>query len=275
MKWLIGIGLIFLLAAGAIFLSALNWSHQRIINARYVELKNISGIEREVLDAEKNPALLAVGKLRIIGNIECSLILIDKDICVTAGHCILQAKEKFNFEGEVNPGFSSVIFKTSNGERIEDVSIKRVLKVEGKPDYAIVSLTKEIQNDQIEPLRISNLTMEEMVTREKRLGCAGFNGDSQGDGGMFMTVNRKIKILTETSEKDSIDTNCISFYGGSGGLFFEEKESGEFDFIGVIWGIRDEKYNELGEIVKDELVTTQITPVNAFFNELNKAKKEN
>lgn len=234
------------------------------------ELKNYSGVQREVFNAEKYPALLAVGKLKFIGQRQCSLILVAEDVAVTAGHCILEASKKFNFEGEVNPFFTSAVFKTKDGKRIEDVSIKRVLKVAEKPDYAIVRLTKKISRDEIAPLEISKPAIEEMIARENRLGCAGFNGDEMGDDGQLMTISRNIKILVETSAKDSIDTNCISYYGGSGGLFFEETGDKKIYCIGVIWGMADEKYNGRGELVKDENVSTQITPVSAFYDELKK-----
>ncbi len=233
------------------------------------ELKNNSDVKREVFDAEKYPALLAVGKLKLIGQRFCSLILVSEDVAVTAGHCFLESNVKFDLSQELNPAFAKVIFKTRDGERIEDVSVKRVLIAESKPDYAIVRLTKKISKDQIVPLKFLNLPVIKMIAETDKLGCAGFNGDRQGDGGELLTICRNIKIFAETSSKNLIDTNCISFYGGSGGLFFEEKDTGEFDVIGVIWGMTDEKFNEKGELVKDENISTQITPVSAFFKRLN------
>ena len=258
-----------------LFVTAFSGCRQQQNYIEPIELKNVSDVKREVFDAEKYPALLAVGKLKFIGQRQCSMILVAEDVAVTAGHCILEAGKKFNFEGEVNKFFTSAIFKTKDGKRIEDVSIKKVLIVSEKPDYAIVRLTKKITKDQIAPLKIFDLTIDEMIARQNRLGCAGFNGDKLGDDGMLMTISRNIKILKETSAKDLIDTNCISYYGGSGGLFFEEKDAGEVDFIGVIWGMADEKYNERGELVKDENLSTQITPVSTFYDELTKITKAN
>jgi Trypsin len=235
-----------------------------------VKLENKSDVIREVFEIKKYPALLAVGKLKIIGGRQCSLVLVAEDVAVTAGHCILEASARFNFTNEVNPYFTSAIFETKDGERLKDISVKRVLKVEQKPDYAIVRLTKKISKDVIAPLKISNLTIDEMISRSKRLGCAGFNGDILGESGQIMTISRNIKIFAESSASDVIDTNCISYYGGSGGLFFEETEDNKYNFLGVIWGMTDEKYNEQGELVKDENISTSITPVSAFYNELTK-----
>lgn len=264
-----------LIYIGYILLAAINSGCRQQENFnRLPEVKNKYGVEREVFNAEKYPALPAVGKLKFIGQRQCSLILVAEDVAVTAGHCILEASKKFNFKGEVNKFFTSAVFKTKDGKRIEDVSVKRVLKVVEKPDYAIVRLTKKISKDEIAPLEILKMTIDEMIAKEKRLGCAGFNGDEMGDDGQIMTISRNIKILAETSAKDSIDTNCISYYGGSGGLFFEETEDKQIHCIGVIWGMADEKYNERGEPVKDENVSTQITPVSAFYDELIKLAGE-
>ena len=233
------------------------------------ELKNDSDVQREVFNIEKYPALLAVGKLKLIGQRFCSLILVAEDVAVTAGHCFLESNVKFDLTQDLNPAFAKVIFKTRDGERIENVSVKRILIAESKPDYAVVRLTKKISKDQIVPLKILNLPVIKMFSMTDKLGCAGFNGDKQGDGGELLTICRHIKIFADTSSKHLIDTNCISFYGGSGGLFFEEKDAGEFDVIGVIWGMTDEKFNEKGELVKDENISTQITPVSVFFEKLN------
>lgn len=263
MKGICLIGLVF-------FINAFGGCRQPENSAKSKEPKNISSVQREIFNAEKYPALLAVGKLRFIGQRQCSLILVAEDVALTAGHCILEARKTFNFEGEINPFFTAAVFYTKDGKRIEDISVKRVLKVSEKPDYAIVRLTKKISKDVIAPLKISNLMIDEMISRQNNLGCAGFNGDIMGDDGQVMTLSRNVKILAETSVSDSIDTNCISSYGGSGGLFFEETEDKRIYCIGVIWGMADEKYNEQGELVKDENVSTQITPVSAFYGELTK-----
>lgn len=253
-----------------LFLTAFGGCRQPENVTKSSEPENISVVQREVFNAEKYPALLSVGKLKFIGQRQCSLILVAEDVALTAGHCILEARKKFNFEGEINPFFTTAVFYAKDGKRIENVSIKRVLKVAEKPDYAIVRLTKKISKDVIAPLDISNLTIDEMISRQNNLGCAAFNGDEMGDDGMLMTISRNIKILAKTSASDSIDTNCISSYGGSGGLFFEETEDKKIHCVGVIWGMADEKYNEQGELVKDENVSTQITPISAFYGELNK-----
>ncbi len=251
-----------------LFVTAFGGCRNQEIFTEPIKLENSSDIKREIFEAKKYPALLAVGKIKFIGQRQCSLVLVAEDVAVTAGHCILEASAEFNFRDEVNPFFTAIVFETKDGERIKDISVKRVLKVEQKPDYAIVRLTKKISKDVIAPLKISNLTIDEMISRSKRLGCAGFNGDKLGNDGQFMTISRNIKILAETSASDMIDTNCISYYGGSGGLFFEETEDNKFYCLGVIWGMTDEKYNEQGEVVKDENISTSITPVSAFYNEL-------
>ncbi len=241
-------------------------NHENFIEP--VKLENNSDVIREVFEINKYPALLAVGKLKFIGQRQCTLVLVAEDVAVTAGHCILEASARFDFRNEVNPFFTSAVFETKDGERIKDISVKRVLKVEQKPDYAIVRLSKKISKDLIAPLKISNLTINEMIGRSKRLGCAGFNGDKFGNDGQLMTISRNVKILAETSANDLVETNCFSYYGGSGGLFFEETEDNKFYCLGVIWGMTDEKYNEQGELVKDENISTSITPVSAFYDEL-------
>lgn len=263
------VGFIFL------FITASGGCRRQENSVESAELKNESEVKREVFETAKYPALLAVGKLKFIGQRQCSLFLVAEDVAVTAGHCILEAGKLFNFTGEENPVFTAAIFKTKDGERIKDVSVKQVLKVAEKPDYAIVRLTKKISKDVIAPLKISNLTIDEMISRSKRLGCAGFNGDEMGDDGQIITISRNIKILRETSADDLIDTNCISSYGGSGGLFFEQTADDKIYCLGVIWAMADEKYNERGELVKDENISTQITPVGAFYDELKKSSEEN
>lgn len=253
-----------------LFISAFGGCRRQENFVESAEPENESEVKREVFEIEKYPALLAVGKLKIIGQRQCSLFLVGEDVAVTAGHCVAEASKKFNFSGELNPFFTAVIFKTKDGKRIEDVNVKRVLKVAEKPDYAIVRLTKKISKDVIAPLKISNLAIDEMISRQNRLGCAGFNGDELGDDGQIMTISRNLKIFKETSAKDLIDTNCISYYGGSGGLFFEETEDKKIYCLGVVWGMADEKYNERGVLVTDENISTQITPVGAFYDELNK-----
>jgi hypothetical protein len=233
-----------------------------------------SKVKREVFDAAKYPALAAVGRINFIGQSWCSIILVAEDIAVTAGHCILKANRKFNLKKDFDPVWTSVNFKPDGIKRIAGVSVKRVLQAKMQPDYAIVLLNKKIPESVIKPLKISNLTFEEMRSSEASLGCAGFNGDKElGSGGLLLTISRNIKIIPETSSNKRIDASCFSTYGGSGGLFFREKHdaagsSGEYDFLGVIWGLTDEKLNENGRWVKDENVVTSITPVSAFYDEL-------
>ena len=240
-----------------------------------VEVKETSSkVVREVFDAAKYPALAAVGRINFIGGSWCSAILVAEDIAVTAGHCILKANYKFAVGKDLEEVWTSVNFKPDGFRRIEGVSVKRVLKAKLQPDYAIVQLTKKIPESEIKPLKISNLTFDEIRSEETSLGCAGFNGDKElGSGGLLMTISRNVKIIPESSSKKRIDASCFSTYGGSGGLFFREKSnsgtnSGEYDFLGVIWGLTDEKLNEKGELVRLEDVITSITPVGAFYDEL-------
>jgi hypothetical protein len=232
-------------------------------------------VKREVFDAVKYPALTAVGRINFIGGSWCSIILVADDLAVTAGQCFLKANYKFDLKRDFDPFWTSVNFKPDGFKRIEGVSVQRVLTAKMNPDYAIVRLNKKIPESVIKPLRVSNLTLDEMRLSEADLGCAAFNGDKElGSGGLLMTISRNIKIIPENSSKKRIDTNCFSTYGGSGGLFYREKPDAaknvnDYDFLGVIWGLTDEKLNEKGELVKAENVITSITPVSAFYEELN------
>jgi hypothetical protein len=236
-------------------------------------VEKIAGIKREVFDAKKYPALTAVGKINFISRRWCSLVLVAEDIAVSAGHCFLGEFILSDLSKDYKPNWAVVIFRKNGIERIENVYVKRVLKAEMNPDFAIVRLNRKIT--EIKPLKISALTLDEMRSGNVKLGCAGFNGDKElGDEGWTMTLTRNVKIVSETSEQNRIDVNCFSTYGGSGGLFFEEKQNAEtnvseYNFIGVVWGVTDEKLNEKGELVKGENVVTSITPVNVFFEGLN------
>jgi hypothetical protein len=233
-----------------------------------------SKVNREVFDAAKYPALTAVGRINFIGQQWCTIVLVSEDVAVTAGHCFLKANFKFDLKKDFEPVWTSVNFKPNGINRIEGVSVKRVLSAKMNPDYAIVRLNKKIPESLIKPLKISNPTFDEIRANETRLGCAAFNGDKElGSGGLLMTISRNIKIIPETSSNKRIDANCFSTYGGSGGLFFSEKydldkNAVEYDFLGIIWGLTDEKLNEKGELVKVEDVVTSITPVSAFYEEL-------
>jgi len=253
---------------------------QKTIDSQLLEGKSVennSAIKREVFDAGKYPALTAVGRINFLGQSWCSIILVSEDVAVTAGHCFLKANVKFNLTRDLTPFHTAVIFKSKTGERIEGVSVKRVIKATMNPDYAIVRLDKKIPESMIKPIKISNLTLAEIRSSEDKLGCAGFNGDKElGSDGLLLTISRNIKIIPETSSKQRIDTSCFSTYGGSGGLFYrtkhdDEKNVDEYDFIGVIWGMTDEKLSEKGELVKAENIVTSITPVSAFYDELTSA----
>lgn len=244
---------------------------------RAVEVKAASAkVVREVFDAAKYPALAAVGRVNFIGGSWCSAILVSPDIAVTAGHCILKANYKLEIGKDLDPMWTSVNFKPDGFRRIEGVSIKRVLKAKAQPDFAIIQLNKKIPETEIKPLKISNLTFDEIRSNEASLGCAGFNGDKElGSGGLLMTISRNVKVIPESSSKKRIDASCFSTYGGSGGLFFREKSNAdtnlsEYLFLGVIWGLTDEKLNDKGELVKLDDVITSITPVEAFYEELSK-----
>ncbi len=242
-------------------------------------VEKIAGVEREVFDVKKYPALTAVGKINFIGQRWCSLTLVSEDIAVSAGHCFLENNLKFDLSKDLESHWATVVFRVNGFERIENVYVKRILKAEMNPDYAIVRLNRKIS--EIKPLKFSSLTLGEIRANEANLGCAGFNGDKVlGDEGWTMTISRNIKIVTETSSKTRIDATCVSTFGGSGGLFFDEKTNAEtglkkYDLIGVVWGVTDEKLNEKGELVKDGNVVTSITPVSAFYGELTKIIGEN
>ena len=237
-------------------------------------------VRREVFDAAKHPALTAVGRINFIGGSWCSAILVAEDIAVTAGHCILKANRKFDIGKDLDPFWTSVNFKPDGVTRLEGVNVKRVLKAKLQPDYAIVQLSKKIPAASIKPLKFSDLSFEEISADEASLGCAGFNGDRElGGGGLLMTISRNVRVLPESSSKKRIDASCFSTYGGSGGLFFREQNdaennSSEYQFLGVIWGLTDEKLNEKGELVKLEEVITSITPVGAFYDELTAILKK-
>lgn len=262
-------------------LLAIVFSGCQQVSVKKDSVEKDSKVVREVFDVKKYPALTAVGKVNLIGRQWCSLTLVAEDIAVTAGHCFLESNFKFDLTKDLNPYYCPVIFKPDGVNRLQNISVKRVLKIQRNPDYAIVKLNKNIPESVIKPLKVSNPTFEEMRSNETKLGCAGFNGDKElGSEGMLMTISRNIKIVPELSSKERIDANCYSTYGGSGGLFFEEKynaetNSNEYSFIGVIWGVTDEKFNEQGQLIKDENVVTSITPVSVFYDKLTEILKKN
>jgi hypothetical protein len=258
----------------------LSASGQKTIEA--TPLENVSpelssGVRREVFDAAKTPALAAVGRINFIGQSWCTIILVAEDVAVSAGHCFLKANVRFDLKKDLNPFFTAVIFKPDGKEKIENVHVERILSAKLNPDYAIVQLSKKIPAGVIKPLKISRATFDELRADEARLGCAAFNGDNElGSGGLLLTISRNIKIIPESSSLKRLDASCFSTYGGSGGLFYREKidtatNVGEYDFLGVIWGMTDEKLNENGELVKADEIVTSITPVSAFYDELTSA----
>ncbi len=202
------------------------------------KVEKIAGVRREVFDVKKYPDLAAVGKVNFIVGKWCSLTLVAEDIAVSAGHCFLENNIKFDLSRDLEPNWAVVIFRKNGVEKIENVYVKKVLKASMNPDYSIVRLNRKVT--EVKPLQISVPTFAEMSANETNLGCAGFNGDKElGDEGWTMTISRNIKIVPETSEKNRVDATCFSTYGGSGGLFFEEKlnvetNTKEDSFIGVI-----------------------------------------
>ena len=235
-------------------------------------VEKIAGVKREIFDVKKYPQLKAIGKINFIGKRWCSLTLVSEDIAVSAGHCFLDDFVLSDLSRDYKSNWAVVIFRLNGVEIIQNVYVKRVLKASMNPDYAIVRLNRKVA--EIAPLKFAKPTFNEMLLNEASLGCAGFNGDKElGDEGWTMTISRNVKIVPETSDGTRVDTTCFSTYGSSGGLFFQEKINVETNlkednFIGVIWGVTDEKFNEKGELVKDENVVTSITPVSVFYREL-------
>lgn len=231
---------------------------------------------REIFDGAKTPALRAVGKINFSGARWCSVTLVAEDIGVTAGHCFLTESFKYDLAKDLEPFSTSVIFRKKDNKRIENVSVKRVLAAQSNPDYAIVQFDQKIPADEIMPLKPARLTLDEMRADETRLGCAGYNGDKiLGNDGLLMTISRSIEIIAEESSAERVDTTCFSNYGGSGGLFFRQTGADEYEFIGVVWGMTDEKYDEKGELVKADKIITSITPVGVFYDELKRFTAEN
>ncbi len=241
----------------------------------------IAGVEREIFRAEKYPSLAAVGRVNFLGSRWCSLTLVTEDIAISAGHCFLEANFKFDSRKDLEPYLATVILKPGGVNFIENLYVKRVLKANANPDFSIVRLSRKIPERVIKPLKISELTLDEMISNEERLGCAGFNGDADiGDGGLRMTISRNVKIVRPTSSKDRVDATCISTFGGSGGLFFEEQinnktNAKDYLFAGVIWGLTEGNYDENGVFKKDAGVITSITPISAFYKELKNILDKN
>ncbi len=241
----------------------------------------IAGVEREVFHVEKYPSLTAVGKVSFLGSRWCSLTLVAADIAVSAGHCFLEGNFQFVYGRDLKPYLTTVILKPDGVNRLENLYVKRVLKAKANPDYSIVRLNRKIPESVIKPLKISELTLDEMLANEERFGCAAFNGDAElGSGGLRMTISRNVKIVRLTSSKNRVDATCISTFGGSGGLFFEEQKNAamnvkDYYFAGVIWGLTEGNYDENGAFVKDRGVITSITPVSAFYDELMKIISKN
>ncbi len=236
-------------------------------------------VDREVFDAKKYTGLAAVGRIEFGDKRWCSLTLVAADVVVTAGHCFLVSNEKIDLEKDLQPEFTNVVFPKIDGEPLEKISVKRVLKYKLIPDYAIVKLDRKIPADVIKPLKFAKFSQKELLANPQKFGCAGYNGDFLGKGGRDMTISRNIKLIPEDSSETRIDTNCVSWNGGSGGIFFEEKFNAEtnlteYVFCGVIWGAINGEYSK-GKFVRYDVMTTSITPVNVFYDELTEIIDKN
>ena len=235
-----------------------------------------TGVQREAFDAKKYPGLAAVGRIRILGRKKhCTLVLVAEDLAVTAGHCFLEEVRLSDTTKDLDENLTSVFLRSARKKRLEITSVKRVLRAKMDPDFAIVSLSRKISSESIKPLKVENLTPEEIRSRIKNLGCAGFNGDKKlGDGGFTMTISRNIDVVGDVSSQERIDTNCVSTHGGSGGAFFEERRNNqtnqnEIRLIGVIWGVTDDSFDEKGNQIRQGKSVTSITPVQrVFYDEL-------
>src|SRR6187551_2410713 len=82
--------------------------------------EKIAGVKREVFDAKQSPELTAVGKINFIGQRWCSLTLVSEDIAVTAGHCFLESKIKFDLSKDLDPFWAIVIFRKNGVRKIEN-----------------------------------------------------------------------------------------------------------------------------------------------------------
>lgn len=241
-----------------------------------------SGVEREVLDAAKNPEFLAVGKIVFdFGQRVCTVVLVAEDIVLTAGHCLHNAPildgEKI-LKREIFPPDSRTIiyFNTADGNIAGIYKVKQIINANYEPDFAILQLQEKISPDIVKPLKIKSLTTSNIIKNEKKLGCAGFNGDKfLGENGQKLTISRNIKLFSESSSKNRIDTNCISTDGGSGGIFFEETyndelKKNEYFVIGIIWGVTNDVLDDEGKFINEEKIITSITPVSFFNDDLGK-----
>ena len=236
--------------------------------------------KREVFDVEKYPGLLAVGRLQIDKS-WCAITLVSENIGVTAAHCFKSDNIDILTKDKVLLRSAKVIFMTKDSESKVTVKIDSVLKWKMNPDFAIVKLKEKMPNDKVEPLELSDMEFTDMLSDANKLGCAGYNGDKElGNLGKNLTISRNIKVLYEESNSKKIDTNCVSTFGGSGGLFFEEElnsetNSKEYKFLGVIWGVVGDNYDANGNLIADRDTVTSITPVKVFREELVKIIENN
>lgn len=241
-----------------------------------------NGVKREIFISSKYPQLLAVG---YFGSMKCTVVLVADDIVVTASHCleekaVIEAGKISEVKYNLPATGAKVLFKDLEYRLVGAYVVKRIISANSETDFAILQLDSKIPIDKVKPLKIKNLSLEEMLGNEKILGCAGFNGDKGlGYFGSVMTISRDIKIITESSSKERIDTNCISTSGGSGGLLFEEvfdnkSKQSEIYFLGVIWGVTNDNFDEKEKSYKNADVITSITPVSVFYTELNKLIKK-
>ena len=247
------------------------------------EVRNVDKkreVIRERFDSQAFPELKAVGTI-LSKKRACSAILVAEDIIVTAGHClaswnVLRGDKVSETMFHTPDERTKVVFRASETEIVGIYRVKRVVKANIEPDFAILQLTQKVP-EVIRPMRLRNLSLEEFFDVEKTLGCAGYNGDKGlGRRGQRMTISRNVRIIRESSTRERIDVNCISTDGGSGGLLFTKSPdpktgSSKIEFAGVIWGVVNDELDEDGKFIRPEKVITSITPTSVFYEELTTA----
>jgi hypothetical protein len=226
---------------------------------------------RETFDHARYPYLAAVGKISFLGGTWCSMTLVSERIAVTAGHCFKQTNVRLDLNKRLDQFKASVIFKPKGAAPVGGNYVQKVLKLSENPDYAIVELAKPVANSLIRPMRVAATDLTGIRSNEESLGCAGFNGDvSLGSEGWLMTVSRGIRIVDGQNTEGRLDTTCFATYGGSGGPLFRETGDGKGEFLGVVWGVTDEEYDQTGKLVKTEKIITSVTPAMAFAADLQR-----
>ncbi len=272
MKWLV-------IKFCLVFLIAFNFSNCKQTNTQTTPIIKKNGVERAVYDPVKFPDFLAVGKIIFSNDNQCSIVLVDKNIAVTAGHCLHTSS--LLKDGEIpeivfHPpdSITKIIFYAMDGNIAGIYKVKNIIEASYERDFAILRLEQNISPDVVKPFKVKNLTLTEIIENEKHLGCAGFNNDRDlGKNGQVLTISRNVKIISEFSSKNRIDINCISTEGGSGGILFledynEELRINEYFFVGVIWGVTYDDLDEKGNFSKPENIVTSITPIGVFYDEL-------